>query len=610
MSNISLNHAQIIDPLSFKSINLAKIYIGEYGTLPNPAVSGTWKQAYFVNSDGTRTAASQPIRTNAAGYAVDGSGNIKTIQVDGGYSLLVQDQYGATKFSQACSAANSGAVLEFDTIAGFTGALDGSVCYFKGRDTAGDGGGGPLRFLKGSTAPANGITVYAVTGGRLVREGWSVFGVSAKWAGAKGDGVTDDTVAIQLLLDSSFSNLYFHEGTYLYSNLTIPNRRITIFGDGHWRTVLQCSNPSNTNYGIASAAYVNNSTTGNEPVTIRELTVNGSNLVDFPLVIYGYYSEVRNSRVVNAKAGGRALKFTSNGISGSACSTTLVENKLIECTITGGDGDAFTITDSGAKCTDMIVHGNVFSDGVATFTSMAGHSLTGNHFYGGAVELNKLSTGTVIEGNYFENAVTLDDFKDEIVGLSGNRFVGRVSVNFGAGGKVCVFDGCLWHGTADLYHNYFAPDKRAIVNGGGFETATPVVFHNAASTGWVSFNDVFNYATSTFWTGSRQAAVSSIRQELPFAPAVSANFGDASATLTWTSSATTNRWTSTLTTDKTVTLSTTNAINGARFRIVRTGGGAFNLNVGTGPLKALAANQWCEVEYDGTAWFLSASGTL
>lgn len=202
MSNISLNYAQIIDPLSFKSINLAKIYIGEYGTLPNPANAATWKQAYFVNSDGTRTAASQPIRTNAAGYAVDGSGNIKTIQVDGGYSLLVQDQYGATKFSQARSAANSGAVLEFDTIAGFTGALDGSVCYFKGRDTVGDGGGGVFRYSASSTLPADGGLVFAPSGGgRLFRDGWTVFGfngqISARWFGAKGDGVAYDTTALR-----------------------------------------------------------------------------------------------------------------------------------------------------------------------------------------------------------------------------------------------------------------------------------------------------------------------------------------------------------------------------------------------------------------------------
>lgn len=418
----------------------------------------------------------------------------------------------------------------------------------------------------------------------------------------------DVTVEIQKALDSGFNNIYFPEGLYRYKNLTIQNRRLTLFGDGHWRTVLQCVDPVNTNYGVASAAYVNNSTAGNEPVTIRELTINGNNLVDFPLVIYGYYSEVRNARVVNAKTGGRAIKFTSNGISGSACTSTLVENKLIECTITGGDGDAYIVSDTGAKCTDMMVRGNVFSDGAVTMTTMAGHCVTDNHFYAGAVQFNKLSTGTVISNNYFENEVTLDDFKDEVVGLSGNRFVGRVSVNFGAGGKVCVFDGCLWQGSADLYHNYFAADKRAVVNGGGFETATPVVFHSGTSTGWVSFNNVYNYSTSTFWTGSRQAAVSSIRQVLPFAPVVSSNWGDASATLTWSSSATTNRWTSTLTANRTVTLSTTNAINGARFRIYRTGGGAFTLDVDG--LKTLAANQWCEVEYDGSAWVLTAFGSL
>lgn len=53
-----------------------------------------------------------------------------------------------------------------------------------------------------------------------------------------------------------------------------------------------------------------------------------------------------------------------------------------------------------------------------------------------------------------------------------------------------------------------------------------------------------------------------------------------------------------------ITLSTTGAYNGAKFRIVREASatGAFNLNVGTGPLKALtAASTWCEVEYDGSA---------
>lgn len=65
-----------------------------------------------------------------------------------------------------------------------------------------------------------------------------------------------------------------------------------------------------------------------------------------------------------------------------------------------------------------------------------------------------------------------------------------------------------------------------------------------------------------------------------------------------------------LTADRTVTLSTTGAWEGATFRIVRPSAGAFNLNVGTGPLKALAANQWCDVSYTGSTWVLTAFGSL
>lgn len=92
---------------------------------------------------------------------------------------------------------------------------------------------------------------------------------------------------------------------------------------------------------------------------------------------------------------------------------------------------------------------------------------------------------------------------------------------------------------------------------------------------------------------------------------VSANKGDAGATLAVTSEPT-SVWKTPLTTDRAVTLSTASAFNGARLRVVRTAAatGASNLNVGTGPLRALAAGQWCEVEYDGTAWFVSAAGSL
>jgi len=98
-----------------------------------------------------------------------------------------------------------------------------------------------------------------------------------------------------------------------------------------------------------------------------------------------------------------------------------------------------------------------------------------------------------------------------------------------------------------------------------------------------------------------------------FALNVSADNGDAAKTLQSHMSETTQVWGTPLTTARAITLSTTGATAGVKFRIVRKASatGAFNLDVDTGPLKALtAAGQWCDVEYDGSAWILTAYGAL
>lgn len=67
-----------------------------------------------------------------------------------------------------------------------------------------------------------------------------------------------------------------------------------------------------------------------------------------------------------------------------------------------------------------------------------------------------------------------------------------------------------------------------------------------------------------------------------------------------------------LTAVRAVDLSATRTYNGASFKIVRTAAatGSDPLNVGTGPLKALAVGEWCEVTHNGSAWVLTAFGTL
>lgn len=88
--------------------------------------------------------------------------------------------------------------------------------------------------------------------------------------------------------------------------------------------------------------------------------------------------------------------------------------------------------------------------------------------------------------------------------------------------------------------------------------------------------------------------------------------GDVAVTLTPGTDSEYQRFITTLTADRAVTLSTTGVWPGAKFEIARPATGAFNVNVGTGPLKALAAGTWCEVVYDGgaAAWVLGKYGAL
>jgi hypothetical protein len=93
-------------------------------------------------------------------------------------------------------------------------------------------------------------------------------------------------------------------------------------------------------------------------------------------------------------------------------------------------------------------------------------------------------------------------------------------------------------------------------------------------------------------------------------PRVSADRGDTSQTLTAGTDAPTQRWATTLTANRTVTLSTTGAVNGDRFRIVRSGLGAFTLDVGGLKTMPSATAAWADVEFDGSAWRLTGYGTL
>lgn len=129
------------------------------------------------------------------------------------------------------------------TIASFdgTGVADGSVIFFAGRDTVGDGGDGNLRFLAGNSTTPDGVIVYAVTGGRLVREGWTVLGfngdINVKWAGAKGSPA-NDTAAFQAAAAAVVGGrVRVPRGTYRINNIGI--RGVVFEGAGFEETILE-----------------------------------------------------------------------------------------------------------------------------------------------------------------------------------------------------------------------------------------------------------------------------------------------------------------------------------------------------------------------------------
>jgi hypothetical protein len=91
---------------------------------------------------------------------------------------------------------------------------------------------------------------------------------------------------------------------------------------------------------------------------------------------------------------------------------------------------------------------------------------------------------------------------------------------------------------------------------------------------------------------------------------MSGDRGDANVTLTATLSEEVQRFATTLTVNRTVTLSTTQAHKGAKFRVVRTGLGAFTLDVGGLKTIPSATAAFVDVAYDGTAWRLIGYGLL
>lgn len=99
--------------------------------------------------------------------------------------VVAEEVKSAQMLSQGLTVGNK-VIVDFDG----TNVPNNAWVHLAGYSAVGDGGGGHLRFLKDSVIAADGVTVYKVAGGRLSRDGWSVFGINPRWCGAIGDNTS------------------------------------------------------------------------------------------------------------------------------------------------------------------------------------------------------------------------------------------------------------------------------------------------------------------------------------------------------------------------------------------------------------------------------------
>jgi pectate lyase-like protein len=374
-----------------------------------------------------------------------------------------------------------GQIANVAALSAYTGPATGPL-WLMGYYNPTDGGEGMLAPFPSSTASPNGGTILA---DGLARNWYRETGgnpFSVKWFGAVGDGVTDDTAAIQACANAAAPNpMYVPSDVYAISKQISITTGIKIFGAGLGESVFSPSS--------ATTALAFNTTA---PVTVEDLQLyyapaaqsSGVYAMTFDVSSSdNVASRVRDTAIIYANAGilvQNSGAFVMDGCFIVGCSTTCaVISSSIDVNITNcelyGAGAAATglnLTAAGAlrvvgNTITEAASGGILYNYIGT-PANGGVVIADNEIFsadsGPAIRLVRSSTGTVaqivISGNVLQDCQG---------GLSVPSDTGGIWVN------AMAVTGNTWQGPGTPADYGFEIDTAEYVNilGNTLRSATP-----------------------------------------------------------------------------------------------------------------------------------------
>jgi hypothetical protein len=335
--------------------------------------------------------------------------------------------------------------------------------------------------------------------------------------GAKGDGVSDDTAALQAAFNAAATSgaVYIPPGTYMFNPpLTFPGG-IIIIGEGANRTILRARS-STTGPLLASQDWYNNVTFAGSPVQMSGITVDANGMTSgsaaHGIVTMNYFSRIEHCIVLGPS--GNGVHVTAHNQAGTHISNTCVEPKLLRLQIRNAGQAGVRVQDNGSplnSCTDGFIEGCIIQNSGtnAILIDMApGWYVGSNHVYGTGADAIYLQRcyATRCVSNYVDG-----------YGSGSATFIGGVAMDCIDGRfSVCAFNSINFeNGTAT------GPYQSLRITGKGSNRTVCVVMGNAinggnqsGSLGWVyqasgsqigqpfivysTMNDANNVATTSF----------------------------------------------------------------------------------------------------------------